>query len=206
MNKLLIIGASGHGKVIADIAKQSGEWGEILFLDDKTEQLKVLGYPVVGKVKDTWKYIDECAFVVGVGANLTRQSLHEELASKGATLTSVVHPHAIIGDDVSIGMGSVIMAGVVINSGTRLGKGCIINSSSSLDHDNTLGDFVHVSPGSHIAGTVDIGDNTWIGVGCTVSNNVRITGSCQVGAGAVVVKDITESGTYVGVPARRVNL
>ncbi|SEH44044.1 sugar O-acyltransferase, sialic acid O-acetyltransferase NeuD family [Halobacillus karajensis] len=206
MNKLLIIGASGHGKVIADIAKQSGEWEEVLFIDDKSEQTETLGYKVVGKVKDLWKYIDECACVVGIGDNLIRQSVQEDLENKGATITTLVHPNAIIGSNVHIGKGSVVMAGVVINSGSRIGKGCIINTSSTLDHDNELGNFVHVSPGSHLAGTVTVGDKSWLGIGCTVSNNIKITDSCQLGAGAVVVKDIDEIGTYIGVPARRVHL
>ncbi|REJ08904.1 acetyltransferase [Halobacillus trueperi] len=204
MNKLLIIGASGHGKVIADIAKKSDEWEQILFIDDKSEQAEMLGYQVVGKVKDAWEYINECAFVVGIGDNFIRQSLQEDLESKGATIASLVHPSAIIGTDVSIGMGTVVMAGVVINSGTCIGRGCIINTSSSIDHDNTIGNYVHVSPGSHLAGTVNVGKNTWMGIGSVVSNNVNITSDCKIGAGAVVIKEINSPGTYVGVPARKI--
>ena len=117
----------------------------------------------------------------------------------------MIHPSAVIGTDVEIGIGSVVMAGVVINSSTKIGKGCIVNTSSSLDHDNIIEDYVHISPGVRTAGSVSIGKLTWIGIGSVVSNNVNIYSSCKVGAGAVVVKDITEPGTYVGVPVRRVD-
>ena len=98
------------------------------------------------------------------------------------------------------------MAGAVINPGVRIGKGCIINTCSSVDHDCTVGDFVHVAVGSHLCGTVSVGDGTWIGAGATVSNNVSICSDCMIGAGAVIVNDIKKSGTYVGVPARRIDM
>ena len=121
------------------------------------------------------------------------------------SVVSLIHPSAIIGTDVEIGMGTVIMAGVVINSSCRIGKGCIINTSSSLDHDNFIEDYVHISPGARTAGSVTIGKGTWLGIGSVVSNNVNVCGDCMIGAGAVVVKDVTEPGTYVGVPVRRVD-
>ena len=96
------------------------------------------------------------------------------------------------------------MAGAVINPGVRIGKGCIINTCSSMDHDCVVGDYVHIAVGSHLCGTVSVGDGTWIGAGATVSNNVSICSDCMIGAGAVVIKDIKESGTYVGVPAKRI--
>ena len=96
------------------------------------------------------------------------------------------------------------MAGVVINPGAQIGKGCIINTSSSVDHDCQIEDYVHISVGAHLSGTIEVGERTWIGAGATVSNNVNICGGCTIGAGAVVVKDITESGTYVGVPAKKI--
>lgn len=95
------------------------------------------------------------------------------------------------------------MAGAVINSGVRIGRGCIINTCSSADHDCDMGDYVHIAVGSHLCGTVSVGDETWIGAGATVSNNISICSECMIGAGAVVTRDITEKGTYVGVPAKR---
>ena len=95
------------------------------------------------------------------------------------------------------------MAGAVINTDTTIGEGCIINTCSSVDHDNRLGDFVHVAVGAHLCGTVEVGRRTWIGAGATVSNNISVCDDCILGAGAVVVKDIKEKGTYIGVPAEK---
>lgn len=95
------------------------------------------------------------------------------------------------------------MAGTVINTGIVIGKHCIVNTSSSLDYDNILENYVHISPGAHLAGTVKIGEATWICAGVTISNNISICSGCLIGAGATVVKDINEAGTYIGVPARK---
>jgi sugar O-acyltransferase (sialic acid O-acetyltransferase NeuD family) len=204
-NKLIIIGASGHGKVVADIAIKMNTWQSIAFLDDD-ESIKVsMGFEVMGKTTDAFTYEDEADFFVAIGSNATREKIQEKLIELGLNVVSLIHPSAIIGTDVEIGIGSVVMAGVVINSSTRIGKGCIINTRSSLDHDNVIEDYVHISPGVNMAGRVKVGKGSWIGIGSVVSNNVNICSGCKVGAGAVVVKDITEPGTYVGVPVRRVD-
>lgn len=137
--------------------------------------------------------------------NATRKKIQDKLEKEGMSVVRLIHPSVVIGTDVEIGIGTAVMAGVVINSSSRIGKGCIINTSSSLDHDNVIKNYVHISPGVKIAGSVSIDKGAWLGIGSIVSNNVNICSSCKVGAGAVVVKDINEPGTYVGVPVRRVN-
>lgn len=199
MKKLIIIGASGHGRVIADIAKLCG-YSEIVFLDDD-ENIKFCGkYPVAGtsgRVGDI-----DGDVVVAIGNLDIRQRISDGIDEK--RLVSLVHPDAVIADDVVLDEGTVVMAGVVVNPGTWIGKGCIINTASSVDHDCRLGDYVHVAVGAHVAGNVSIGDKTWIGAGATVSNNIAICGDCIIGAGAVVIKDIGEAGTYIGVPVGRI--
>ena len=202
-NKLIIIGASGHGKVVADIAIKMNKWQSIAFLDDDESIKASMGLEVIGKTIDAFTYKDEADFFVAIGSNATREKIQEKLIEEGLNIVSLIHPSVVIGTDVEIGIGSVVMAGVVINSSTRIGKGCIINTSSSLDHDNMIEDYVHISPGVNMAGTVKVGNGSWIGIGSVISNNVNICSGCKVGAGAVVVKDITEPGTYVGVPVRR---
>lgn len=204
-NKLIIIGASGHGKVVADIAIKMNKWQSIAFLDDDESIKTSMRLEVIGKTADAFIYKDEADFFVAIGKNATRKKVQKKLVDEGMSVVKLIHPSAVIGTDVEIGVGSVVMPGVVINSSSRIGKGCIINTSSSLDHDNTIDDYVHISPGVNMAGTVKVGKGSWIGIGSVVSNNVNICSGCKVGAGAVVVKDITEPGTYVGVPVRRVD-
>ena len=204
-NKLIIVGANGHGKVVADIAIKMNKWQSIAFLDDDESIKKSIGLEVIGKTTDAFNYKDEADFFVAIGNNAMREKIQEKLIDYGLNIVSLVHPSAVIGTDVKIGIGSVVMAGVVINSSSKVGKGCIINTSSSLDHDNIIEDYVHISPGTNIAGTVRVGKGSWIGIGSVVNNNLNIINGCKVGAGAVVVKDITESGTYVGIPARRID-
>lgn len=200
MNRLLIIGASGHGKVVADIAVHCG-YKDIAFLDDDESLKSCLNYPVIGISMDIEKYID-ADFFVAIGNPKTREKVQRKLA--GMNIVSLVHPDAVIAPDVAIGKGTAVMAGAVINPGSVIGEGCIINTGATVDHDNRIEDFVHVSVGCHLAGTVTVGKSTWIGVGAVVSNNVNICGGCTIGAGAVVIKDISEPGTYVGVPAKRI--
>ncbi|WP_079525383.1 acetyltransferase [Solibacillus isronensis] len=203
-NKLLIIGASGHGKVVAEIAIKMNKWQSIAFLDDDKSIKSSMGLEVIGTSEDVFTHIDEYEIFVGIGNNTTRQRIHEMLETFGANIPNLIHPKAVIGNQVDIGTGTAVMAGVVINCCTKIGRGCIINTGSTIDHDNCIDDFVHISPGSHLAGTVKVGKGSWLGIGSVVSNNITITNGCKVGAGSVVVKDITEPGVYVGVPVRRV--
>ena len=201
--KLLLIGASGHGKVIADIAIRNG--CEVIgFLDDNPNVKEVMGYPVLGSVEKAAKYIDKACMAVSIGNASIRSKIMSQLMDKGAEFPVLVHPNAVLGINVKIGEGTVIMAGAVINPDAKIGQGCIINTCASVDHDCTVGDYSHISVGAHVAGTVEIGTGTWIGSGAVVKNNVTICDECMIGAGAVVVKDIEEKGTYLGVPAKKI--
>jgi sugar O-acyltransferase (sialic acid O-acetyltransferase NeuD family) len=203
-DKLLIIGASGHGKVVADIALRMNKWNSIAFLDDNESMKVSLGLKVIGKTEDAFLYKDYCDIFIAIGNNLIREKIQHQLEANGANIPVLIHPTAVIGEQVDIGMGTVAMAGVIINCSTRIGRGCIINTGATIDHDNLIEDYVHISPGAHLAGSVNVGRTTWLGVGAIISNNVNIISGCKIGAGAVVIEDITQPGTYVGVPVRRV--
>lgn len=201
-DSLIIIGASGHGKVIADIAIKMNQWKSIAFLDDNEEVKSCLGFEVIGKTNDLLKYKDKADVIIAIGNNEIRENIQEQIVEQGLSIATLIHPSAIIGTDVKIGTGVVVMAGVVINSSTSISKGCIINTSSSVDHDNEIGDYVHISPGANLAGNVRVGKGTWIGIGVSVNNNISISSGVMVGAGTVVTKDLPENCTAVGVPAR----
>lgn len=196
MKKLIIIGAGGHGRVVAETAKLNG-YKEIDFLDDADKQT------AVGRVADFIKYIGEADFIVAIGNNAVRMKIQSDLIKSGANVVSLIHPNASVSESAAIGKGSVVMAGAVINAGAVIGDGVIINTCASVDHDCRIGNYSHISVGARICGTVAIGDGTWIGAGATVINNINICSRSTVGAGAVVVKDIDEIGTYVGVPAEK---
>ena len=197
MNRLIIIGASGHGKVIADIAVKNG-YEDIIFLDDDESIKECAGFPVIGKSKDA-KDLDGDK-IVAIGNAAIRERIQQEIET-----VTLIHPDAVIGRRVEIGKGTVVMAGAIINTDTVIGDGCIINTAASVDHDCFVDDFSHIAVGAHLSGTVVVGTGTWIGAGATVINNVNICGKCMIGAGAVVIKDIDEPGTYIGVPAKLKN-
>lgn len=201
--KLLIIGASGHGKVVADIASKMEKWSDIAFLDDDQSKTSILNFPVINSTNAIKEYIHEYDIFVAIGNNKTRKKLISECEHLGATLPILVHPSAIIGMDVHIGFGSVIMANSVINASTVIGVGCIINTSVSVDHDNKIGNYVHISPGAHLAGTIRVGDNCWIGAGAILRNNITLGENIVIGMSAAVIHDIQDEGTYIGIPARK---
>lgn len=197
-NRLIIIGASGHGKVVADIAKLCG-YTEIVFLDNNPEIKECVGYPMLGA--DSMTAEIEGEIFIAVGNSEIRQRLMDR--DDGRVFPTLIHPSAVVAEGTLIEAGSAVMAGTVINPGVRIGKGCIVNTSSSIDHDCVLGDYCHVSVGAHLSGMVVVGNHVWIGTGVTVSNNVNICSDVIIGAGAVVINDIEESGTYIGIPVKK---
>ena len=196
--KLTIIGASGHGRVVADIAKLCG-YDEIEFLDDDASIDNCAGYPVVGR-SDACRYKTNDVFIA-IGNAKVRQMLMEKFSNK--SMPVLIHPRSVIAESVSIDRGTIVMAGAVINPNASIGSGVIINTSSSVDHDCVVHDYAHISVGAHLCGTVEIGCRTWVGAGSTVSNNISICDDCVLGAGTVVIKSIAEPGTYIGVPAKK---
>lgn len=200
--EVIIIGASGHGKVIADIIQLNGNIVKG-FLDDneKIQGKSIVGFPVLGKTEDYVKYPD-CEFVIAIGDANIRKKIADSLDVKWHT---AIHPEATVSKlDTSIGEGTVIMANAVVNPSAKIGRHCIINTGAVVEHDNVLGDFVHISPNATLAGAVTVGKMTHIGAGSAVKQVISITSDCIIGAGTVVIKDITQSGTYVGVPARKI--
>lgn len=197
--KLVIVGAGGHGRVARDLAVLCG-YENIIFLDDFNRE----DLSVSGSISDFSLYVNDCVFFVAIGNNDVREKLTKTLVAGGAEIVSLIHPSSCVGGNVSIGKGSILMAGTVVNNGAKIGNGVIINTSSSADHDDILEDFCHLAVGVHLAGNVKIGKGALVGAGATIINNVSICDNCIVGAGAVVVKNLTNRGTYVGVPAKKI--
>jgi len=200
---LAILGAGGHGKVVADCAAAAG-WTEIGFFDDSVAAGTHVAsrWAVMGTSGDMLARAREFGgAIVAIGDNRTRLAWHERLATAGAKMATVTHPSAIIGADVTIGDGSVLVAGAIVNIATTIGKSAIVNTGATIDHDCRLGDGVHVSPGANIAGGVSIGAGSWIGIGAAVIGRIDIGSYVRVGAGAVVIKSVADGLTVVGNPA-----
>ena len=205
MRKLLIVGASGHGRVVADIAIALGKYEAIAFADDDTSITECMGFPVIGQISDLNRFVSEYEYFVAIGNVAHRSRISTAIKEINGILATLIHPQAVVSSYATIGDGCAVMPGAVINAGAQIGTGCIINTCASVDHDCRLDDYVHVAVGAHLAGAVSVGYGTWIGAGAVIRNNIDICGQCMIGAGAVVVKNITQSGTYVGVPARKIH-
>ena len=206
MKRLAILGASGHGKVVADCAEACG-WQEVVFFDDAWPGALQNGHwPVAGKTEGLLAALSRFdGVLVAIGNNRIRLDKLKMLEKEGAPLVSVVHPSAVVSRYASIGIGSVVFASAAVNADARMGMGAIVNTGASIDHDCILGVCVHVSPGARLAGGVAIGDLSWIGIGAVVKQSVKIGASVMVGAGAAVVNDVSDGQTVIGVPARAVD-
>ncbi|MCC7464246.1 MAG: acetyltransferase [Gammaproteobacteria bacterium] len=201
---LLIIGAGGHGKVVADAALEMGQWSRIAFVDDRADEMQsVAGLSVIARIaqiqslRAQWRDA-----VVAIGNAALRLDLLRILAGVGFGLPAVVHPGAIVSRWATIGSGSVAFAQSAVNAGAVVGDGCIINTGATVDHDCRLGDGVHVCPGAHLAGDVIVGCRSWIGIGAIVRQSLSIGSDAVIGAGSVVVRPIADGATALGVPAR----
>ena len=201
---LAILGASGHGKVIADTAALNPKWQKISFFDDNWPDMDCdLPWPVIG---DTYTLLENLGrytgVVIGIGNNTIRQKKHDLLVEHKAPIVTVIHPQAYISSFTSIDCGSVVFAGAVININSSIGRGCIINTGATVDHDCKLADFVHISPGVNLGGSVEIGEKSWIGIGSSVKQCTIIGADVVVGAGSAVVKSLLGNQLVAGVPAR----
>jgi len=203
MRNLAILGAGGHGRVVAETAVLLG-WRTILFFDDAWPKRSVSGtWEIVGNTQTLIDCANEVdGVVVAIGDNYVRMELIAEFLRLGLNVPALVHPRAFVSSDSQIGSGTVVLAGAVVQTGSSIEAGCIINTSASIDHDCHIGSAVHVCPGAHLAGNVTAGSRCTIGVGASVSHGISIGHCVVIGAGAVVINDLVEGITVVGNPAR----
>jgi sugar O-acyltransferase (sialic acid O-acetyltransferase NeuD family) len=206
VHKVFVYGASGHGKVVADIllvAKDSRFAG---FVDDRSElQLtSILGFPVRGDGK--WLKEEAArmpvAVALGVGDNSARQHVAQKCLDWGVELLTLVHPAATVSASAHLGRGTVVMAQAVINPDARIDNGVIVNTGAVVEHDVQIGEYAHLSPNAAMAGTSRLGKFSHLGIGSVVIQGVSIGAYSIVGAGAVVIRDIPDGVVAFGTPAR----
>jgi sugar O-acyltransferase, sialic acid O-acetyltransferase NeuD family len=200
---LAILGAGGHGRVVADTALAAG-WPEVAFFDDSFPERRETGdWPIAGRAAELMgRAADFDAAIAGIGNPAARLSLSDDLAAAGFRLATIIHPRAWLSPRAGIGEGSLLSAGAMVNVGARLGRAVIVNTGATVDHDCRIGNGVHIAPGAHLSGEVTVGEKSWIGVGATVRQGIRIGAGVMVGAGAVVVSDLPDGVTAIGCPAR----
>lgn len=203
MKRLAILGASGHGKVVAEIAELRG-WKEVVFYDDAWPSLISVGvWSVVGNMGDLQSNVNNFdAFFVAVGHNSVRWELFSQLACSAVKAATLIHPSAVVSQYSSVKEGTVVMANAVINPFVTIGQAVIVNTAATIDHDCILGDAVHISPGANLAGEVTVGHQSWVGIGANVKQQVIIGEKVIVGAGATAINNMDDGVTVVGTPAK----
>lgn len=204
---LLIWGAGGHGKVVLDIARSTGPFQRIVFLDDDPAKGgRFCDCLLLGCSEDELFRFHGSAFVVAIGDNRTRARCFSQALKKGLLPAALVHPSAIIAPSARIGAGTVVMPGVIVNAGAVIGENCIVNSGAIVEHDCRIDDHVHISPRGVLGGGVSVGPLAHVGIGAVVLPRAIIGEESVVGAGAVVLREASAHRTVVGVPAKTLPL
>jgi len=200
VSEIYIYGASGHGKVVADIARAVG-FTVAAFVDDDESKSEFCGLPCIRADK-----MQRLPVALGIGSNKARQAVYKKLKKGGFDMPTLIHPSAVISPSAQVSEASVVMPNAVVNAYAAIGTGCIVNTAAVIEHDCTIGDFVHISPNAALAGGVSVGEMSHIGIGASVIQLVSIGKECTIGAGAAVISDISDGVTAVGVPARLIPL
>lgn len=207
MRKIVIIGDSGHAKVVADIVNSTDGMSVYAKLDDKYAKVFMEDGFLKGPVShlhELMKIEAGLGVIIGIGSNLVRKKIVQNLEIDSAQYITAVHSSAILSSSVEIGLGTVVMPGVIVNAESRIGEHSIINSGSVVEHDCVISDYCHVSPLAVVTGGVSIGEGAHIGAGASVIPLKEVGEWSTVGAGAVVVSNINDHVTVVGAPAREV--
>lgn len=207
MPKLVIWGAGGHARVVADIVQLAGEFEIIAFLEEHSAErhgTHLFGAPIVGG-RESLPGLRQDGVThafIAIGDCAVRLRLAAIAQEQGFRLALALHPRAIIARDVIMGNGSVVMAGAIVNPGARIGENVIVNTAATVDHDGDIGAGAHIAPGVHLAGDVTVGAGAYLGIGSVVREGIHIGTGAMVGAGSVVVSDIPDRVLAYGVPAR----
>jgi len=200
--RLGVIGAGGHGKVVADVAGRAG-WTQVVFFDARftSGDCAHAHWPLFAAPEDAAAH--ECdGYFVAIGNSEERQQWCDWLLDNGLPLVSLVDPSAVVSEYATIEPGVLIVAGAVVNVDSYISQGAIVNTRACVDHDCHIGTYSHICPAAALAGTVKVGAHSWIGIGSQVKQGISIGDAVIVGAGATVVSDIDNDLTVVGTPAR----
>lgn len=202
---LVVFGSGGHAKVIVEAVLARTPDRAILLIDDSPNATghELLGIAVSGDRHRLSASLKKSPVALAIGQNGARAELMEWLLANGHELETVVHPTAVVGATVKIGIGAFIAAGAILTADASIGPGAIVNTGATVDHDCEIGDAAHIAPGVNLCGNVRVGARTLVGVGSSVRPGITIGEDIRIGAGSVVINDLAGSGTFAGNPARR---
>ena len=203
MKRLAILGADCHGKVIAEIALSSG-WDSVEFYDDAfPDKESINNFAIQGGLDRLLENSDSYdGFHVAIGDNRTRLKILNQFIDLGLSCPNIISPSSVVSQSASLGSGISIMANVVVNTKTKVSDGVILNTSCSVDHDCNISAGVHISPGVNLAGDISIGTCSWVGIGSSIIQGKVIGHDTIIGAGSVVISDIPNNVTAVGIPSK----
>lgn len=210
MENIILIGSSGHAKVLIDVVEKQGLYRVCGFVDSfRGVGEETLGYPVLGTEADVARLVEQYNLrgcLIAVGDNSARAVLAARVSiiSPELPFVTAIHPAAVIGNQVVLGEGTVVMAGAVINPCSHVGKHCILNTNSVLDHDSRMGDYSSLAPGVTTGGKCAIGPYSAISVGATLIHGVTVGEHAVIGAGSTVLNDIDAYALAYGTPAKPV--
>ena len=208
MQDIVIVGAGGFGRetaaLIRDIDLQDERWNFLGFIDDGKTGTTAEGWPILGDLEHLLRMEPKPAVTIAIANAAIRERIATRLKEAGFQFPTLVHPTVAVGPNVTIGEGCILCRGGMLTTNVTIGDFVISNLNCTYGHDTVVEDYNSLMSHTAIAGDVRIGRAYYFGLHCTVINLVDITGGCTFGAGSVVVRDVTEAGTYVGVPARRV--
>jgi len=202
MKSIAILGASGHGKVVAEIAELCG-FDSIIFFDDNNAIKSLESWKVIGDTENLLSHVSSFdACFVAIGDNNVRVKKTELLKNNNANIVSLIHPNACVSEYSLIKKGTVVMANASINPYASIGESCIVNTSSTIEHDCLIGSGVHISPNTALAGGVRVGDKTLVGIGSSIRQNIEIGDNVIIGTGSVVINNMPDNVVAFGVPAK----
>lgn len=206
--KIILIGARGHARAVADVIKAEGRY-EIEGLLDSFQKpgTYCFGYKIFGGEKNLPQICNDLnihKIIIAIGDNYQRQAMSERIKKKITNIEfiSCIHPSAIIGSDVKIGAGTVVMPGTIIVSGSSIAEGCLLNTASSIDHDGIMMPWSSLGPGTIVGGRLHLGERSSINLGAKVVNDISIGNDTVIGAGSVVTKNIPDHVLAYGAPCR----
>jgi UDP-perosamine 4-acetyltransferase len=205
---VVVLGGGGHAKVLVSVIRKL-PWTIAGYVDPR-DVGPLLGVPYAGSddvLPALLARYPGCAAAMGIGkvdATADRARIQAAAVALGYAFPAFVSPDAVVNGEVELGAGTAVFDGAIVNPGVLTGPICIVNTNAIVEHDCRFGTNVHIAPGATVSGGVRIGDHTFVGAGAVVIHGVQIVAGCLIGAGAVVTNDLTEPGTYVGAPARRI--